>query len=213
MAEEQKKPRKPRKKKEAREVYGAADGKPIKRGRGRPRKADAHLPVKLDSPTALDKARAVDEKLSQPWSSLAGSLRLLALPPIDDNDVDQVNDRIVDYLKICEEEGMPVTKEGLALAFRVDRRTLNYWLAGATRKPQEVIDALKVADSLINTILAQDGLRREGNPAFRIFLMRNNNAGYTNDDDKLNETEIDYEGRKRSADEIARKYEDIVEDD
>ena len=191
-----------------------ADGTIVKRGVGRPRNAELSKPLDPRDPDALTIARAQKGAVNGKVSSLPATLRMLALPPIDDNNVNEVYQRISEYLQICNEEECPVTREGLALAFKVDRRMLQYWCAGATKsKPPEVVDALRMACALQDTVMAQDGLMRGDNPAFRIFLMRNNKSGYTNDEAKLDEGEMDYEGRKHSAEEIARKYADIVEDE
>ena len=190
-----------------------ADGTIVKRGVGRPRNMELSAPLKSDDPDALTIARAQKKAMTYK-STLPATIRILGLPSIDDNNVDEVYQRISEYMQICAEEEVPVTREGFAMAFKVDRRMLSYWLSGATKsKPPEVIDALKMGCAVIDTVLAQDGLIRGDNPAFRIFIMRNNKSGYTNDEAKLDEGEMDYEGRKHSAEEIARKYADIVEDE
>ena len=190
-----------------------ADGTVIKRGRGRPRNMELSKPLNPNDPDALTIARAQKKAMTYK-STLPATIRILGLPSIDDNNVDEVYQRISEYMQICAEEEVPVTREGFAMAFKVDRRMLSYWLSGATKsKPPEVIDALKMGCAVIDTVLAQDGLIRGDNPAFRIFIMRNNKSGYTNDEAKLDEGEMDYEGRKHSAEEIARKYADIVEDE
>ena len=192
-----------------REVIGA-DGKTIKRGTGRPRSMDMSVYREGDDDLAV---RANAKREATPKTSLPMLMKILTLPPVDDNDPDQVGDRIVEFFGLCAEYQMPATKEGLALAFKLNRRTLYYWLDGHVKsKPREVIDLLSTACDVIDTQLATDGLIKEGNPAFRIFMMRNSRAGYTNDEGKLEANEMQIEDRKNSAEEIARKYEDMVED-
>lgn len=186
------------------------DGKVIKRGTGRPRSMDLAVYNEGDDDLAV---RAEAKRERSPKSSLPMLMKILTLPPIDDNDPEQVGNRIAEFFGVCDEFKMPATKEALALSFKVDRRTLYYWLDGHVKsKPREVIDLLSMACSVIDTQLATDGLMRGDNPAFRIFLMRNSRAGYTNDEGKLEANEMQIEDRKNSAEEIARKYEDMVED-
>ena len=192
-----------------REVIGA-DGKTIKRGTGRPRSMDMSVYHEGDEDLAV---RAEAKRTNSPKQSLPMLMKILALPPIDDNDPAQVGDRIAEFFNICMEHGFPATKEALALSFKVERRTLYYWLDGHVKsKPRDVVDLLGMACAVIDTSLATDGLVRGDNPAFRIFLMRNSRAGYTNDEGKLEANEMQIEDRKNSAEEIARKYEDMVED-
>ena len=199
-----------------RQVEGK-DGQIIKRGVGRPRNADLMPTVDLDHIDELDVIRANEKKkkvTSQFTTSLPATMRVMALPPIDDNDPEQVSIRIGEYLQICCEENIPVTTEGLALAFHINQRSLHYWLSGAMKgKPTEVVELLQAAVNLKDTVMAQDGLMRGDNPAFRIFLMRNGRTGYTNDDSKLDADSYEFDAQKRSAEEIVRKYQDLVDDD
>ena len=98
-----------------------ADGTIVKRGVGRPRNMELSAPLKSDDPDALTIARAQKKAMTYK-STLPATIRILGLPSIDDNNVDEVYQRISEYMQICAEEEVPVTREGFAMAFKVDRR-------------------------------------------------------------------------------------------
>lgn len=159
------------------------------------------------------KSLKIAQEMAKPKSSFPAVFEILKLPPVDYNDPIEVAERIEAYFKICYETEITPTRETLGLAFKVNRTSIHHWAAGRTKSmPLEVIEMIRLACSTIDAALVQDSLEYNGNPAFRIFLMRNNRSGYTNDDDKLDSQPIDYDAPERTVEEIARKYREISSD-
>lgn len=154
MEEQKRKPGRPRK-----EVGNGPP--PIKRPRGRPRKDSSPVPLS---------GEVIDER-NPNSKSISHNRELKALPKIDRSDVGQVQRRIELYESICEKNGQPLTKPGLAIALGITSRALNYWIEGRYQKQNKdtIDEAMTVIEAFLSGALIQ-GDTRDG-PG--IFLMKN----------------------------------------
>lgn len=111
---------------------------------------------------------------------LRHSLRMWDWQKVDLMDPAAVVDRIQKYLRLCEEDDMKPSIEGLALAFDMDRVTIrrNAFNTEWNKKvPDATRDALKKAYQIINVQMADYMANGKINPVAGIFLMKNN-MGY-----------------------------------
>lgn len=105
------------------------------------------------------------------------NLQLAYMDKIDSNDPMEVENRVIDYFKLCEANDVKPSYAGFSLALGVNRSTLSQWLSGRIRKPREVVEILEKAYAILNAQMEdymQDGKIPTVNG---IFLMKNN-LGY-----------------------------------
>lgn len=104
----------------------------------------------------------------------------------DPNNLDEIDNRIDQYLSLCIDNAVSPTVSGLALALGINRRTLWTWISekNGTIKNPEVMDTLKGVYSQIET--QYEELLTEGKivPVSAIFLMKNNH-GYKDQTDHI----------------------------
>ena len=109
---------------------------------------------------------------------LSNALEIAALPPIDTNNVTEVENRISEYFAICIKNDMKPNMPGMALSLGVDRTTLWKWTNGVEiNKPEVVRNTLKKAVNLLNIQMEDYMQNGKINPVSGIFLMKNN-MGY-----------------------------------
>lgn len=140
---------------------------------------------------------------------LRNALAVYEMPKIDTDDPVQVEDRINDYLRLCAERDMKPSVAGLALALGIDRRTLWTWVTGQRNKPREVVDTIKRAYLILNSMMEEWMQNGKINPVSGIFLMKNN-FGYT-DRSEVVVTPNDPLGEPKSREEIERRYLESVD--
>ncbi len=188
---------------------------PVKRGRGRPRKADGER--KADLPDAVRRMKQVQREESgecygvtdnsDAKKYIESSLEMWELPPIDINKADQVEERVKWYFRHCGEKELKPSVAGLAVALDVDRKTLYKWANGDTRNGQPHGDTIKRAVNIILynlEIYSQDG---KMNPAIAIFLLKNH-GGYT-DVQQLTVEAKQQEFEERKMSDVLDEYDDI----
>ena len=126
----------------------------------------------------------------------------------DMRDATAVHDRIIQYFNHCIQDDLKPCVEGLSVAFGVDRRTMWTWVNGAVKYiPQESVDTLKKAYSILNLQLANYANNGQLNPVTAIFMFKNH-FGY---EDK---TEVVVQPGKYDAlpdtDKLAQEYIDTI---
>ena len=106
------------------------------------------------------------------------TMRLWNLPKIDPQNTEQVAQRVDEYFKICAEEDMKPSVEGLAFALGIEREYLWKLRTGQQGKNTEVGNILKRACEYLNMALVEYMQNGKINPIPALFLLKNNH-GYT----------------------------------
>lgn len=149
--------------------------------RGRPK--GSKNSVKTSRPDkSVNKSLPEDERKR----ILSFNMALLRLNKVDKNNVQQVSDRVNDYMSICERYNILPTVASFALAFGIDRVTLWTWINNKNDviKNPEVLNILK---SIYSSINAQyEVMLTEGKiiPVSGFFMLQNN-YGYRNTTDHV----------------------------
>ena len=95
------------------------------------------------------------------------------LPPINNNDPEQVRARIMLYFEYCEKNGCVVGKEGLCNALKINLATFKSWLDGSARNGQEHQRICQEADQMLKAYMESAMLSGDMNPIPGIFFMSN----------------------------------------
>lgn len=103
---------------------------------------------------------------------LKNAMGIYNMAAIDIADPKQVEERIVQYFKYCEENDMKVGQEGLCFALGISRQTFWNWANGQYRGNTH-LDLVKKAQSFLRTIWEQYMLNGKINPVAGIFLAKN----------------------------------------
>lgn len=98
---------------------------------------------------------------------------LYELVPVTFESAEEVKERTITYLDICEQNDMKPSVAGYALALGIDRVNLWRIVTGATVKPVEVRNVLKRAYDLLNAQMEDYMQNGKINPVSGIFLMKN----------------------------------------
>jgi hypothetical protein len=98
---------------------------------------------------------------------------LYELVPVTFESAEEVKERTITYLDICEQNDMKPSVAGYALALGIDRVNLWRIVTGATVKPAEVRNVLKRAYDLLNAQMEDYMQNGKINPVSGIFLMKN----------------------------------------
>ncbi len=103
-------------------------------------------------------------------------MALYALPQIDINDIEQVNNRIMKYFIICDTYRIKPTVAALAMSFGISRTTLFTWLTGKSHavKNIECMNSIKRAYDYIGSLYETYLNTGSINPVSCFFLMKNN---------------------------------------
>lgn len=99
------------------------------------------------------------------------SLKLAALPKIDTKNIEQLENRIIEYFTVCGEDDMKPSVAGLAVAIGVNRKTLWEW--SVSEKSDRCI-TIKKAYALLDLQMTDYMQNGKINPVSGIFLMKNN---------------------------------------
>jgi len=161
--------------------------------RGRPKGSRNSVKIKR-----LD--RSIQTEPGENSRYILHDMKLSALPSIDINNPEQMQQRITDYFTICSEDDIKPSVASLALAFGISRVTLFSWITGKTKALQNMasLNALKKAYDNINSYYEHMMNNGKINPVAGIFLMKNN-LGYkdttdhvitTGDDTRMNIDDI-----------------------
>ena len=105
-------------------------------------------------------------------------LAVRSLPAVDLDDAQAVDARVWEYMSKCADDDVKPSVEGLAIALKVSRETLNRWNHGERRNNSGHGDTVKSAVQMLNAMTATNLQEGKVNPAAGIFLLKNN-AGYT----------------------------------
>ena len=101
------------------------------------------------------------------------AMTVMNLPPIDISDVNQVRQRINEYLTLCASADMKPTVKGFCNALKIGRTTLFDWKRGSYRQDthQAVIcEAYDLLEELWENYMQNGKI----NPVSGIFLGKNN---------------------------------------
>lgn len=131
---------------------------------------------------------------------------LYELIPVTFESAEEVKERTITYLDICEQNDMKPSVAGYALALGIDRVNLWRIVTGATVKPAEVRNVLKRAYDLLNAQMEDYMQNGKINPVSGIFLMKNA-WGYKD------KQEIEVSANRSDAespDQLASKYADAI---
>lgn len=131
---------------------------------------------------------------------------LYELVPVTFESAEEVKERTITYLDICEQNDMKPSVAGYALALGIDRVNLWRIVTGATVKPAEVRNVLKRAYDLLNAQMEDYMQNGKINPVSGIFLMKNA-WGYK---DKQEIEVSASQGDAESPDQLASKYADAI---
>lgn len=97
----------------------------------------------------------------------------MRLPPINNNDPEQIKERIYLYFEYCAEEGLIIGLEGLCNALKINRTTFRSWLNGTARLGQEHQKICQEADQVIKAYLENATLAGDIQAVPSIFFMSN----------------------------------------
>lgn len=131
---------------------------------------------------------------------------LYELVPVTFESAEEVKERTITYLDICEQNDMKPSVAGYALALGIDRVNLWRIVTGVTVKPAEVRNVLKRAYDLLNAQMEDYMQNGKINPVSGIFLMKNA-WGYK---DKQEIEVSASQGDAESPDQLASKYADAI---
>jgi hypothetical protein len=131
---------------------------------------------------------------------------LYELVPVTFESAEEVKERTITYLDICEQNDMKPSVAGYALALGIDRVNLWRIVTGATVKPAEVRNVLKRAYDLLNAQMEDYMQNGKINPVSGIFLMKNAWGYKDKQEIEVSANQSDAE----SPDQLAAKYADAV---
>lgn len=110
------------------------------------------------------------------------SLRLAALPQIDINDPDALQQRVLEYFQISAEDNIKPSVVGLAVSLGVDRRKIWDYVNEVRPINPQSRGVLKKAYELLDLNMNNLMLNGKINPVSGIFLMKNH-YGYRDQQD------------------------------
>lgn len=106
--------------------------------------------------------------------AIESAMSALALPPIDNSDPVQVEQRCRDYIADCAKKDVKPTKVGLAIWLRVTLRTLERWKNGEVRAQAEgLAEIIEQYFMIIESVTVNLMLDNKINPANGIFILKN----------------------------------------
>ena len=150
----------------------AGQDETVIRKRGRPK--GSKNSVKRVSPSRPE--QSVITEPGENTKYILHDMKLSALPAIDVNNPDQMQQRINDYFRICSEDDIKPSVSSLGLAFGISRITLFNWITGKTNTLSNTtaINTLKRAYDSINSYYEHMLNNGKINPVSGIFLLKNN---------------------------------------
>ena len=112
-------------------------------------------------------------------------LKIMTMPKIDIRNYEQVQERILDYFKLCADEDMKPGVAALAQSLGIDRRRLWEIKVGQPRIaniPPEVTTLVRTAYDSLESLWESYMVNGKINPVSGIFLAKNN-FGYQDKQD------------------------------
>ena len=92
------------------------------------------------------------------------------LPPVRKDDVPEINQRLDDYFKICTDNAIIPTVEGMTIVLGVSRQSLWKW----ENNDYEAGAIINRAKATINAMLTSATIQGKVNPVYSIWLQKNN---------------------------------------
>lgn len=179
-------------------------------GQGEHRMVDPQTGLVVDNhgKTATVIGRMGDEKVS---AFVDYHMACLAMRQgVDKHDVPDLYDRFVRYLEYCREHGVIPGAANAQLAIGISRDDISKWSRGLQGTPEHKAFAedFKAVMASVNEQAAADGIL---NPVLSIFWSK---AYYgLSDQPKVEVEVVNPLGDKRSAEEIAKRYADVLPED
>ena len=96
------------------------------------------------------------------------------LPPVRKNDIEEINQRLDNYFKICADAGIVPTVEAMELVLGVSRQAMWKW----QQQGCEAGEIVSRAKTIINAMLTTATMAGKCNPVYSICLQKNN-FGYS----------------------------------
>ena len=145
----------------------------VQKKRGRPKGSKNTVKTKRPD-RSID--RSVQTEPGENSKFILHDMKLSALPAIDVNNPEQMEQRITDYFRICSEDDIKPSVSSLGLAFGISRATMFNWLTGKTQtlSNKESFDTFKRAYDQINSYYEHMLNNGKINPVSGIFLLKNN---------------------------------------
>ena len=186
-----------------------------KRGRGRPPKPKAPAPktateiIKKPRRTDLPNAVEFPEGDNNKYTTFA--LAIMQFPKIDIRNPEQLQNRVVEYFRLCADHDMKPGVAAVALAIGLDRRRM-WEIRSGTKNvaiPQECKDIIiNVYDSL-EALWESYMINGKVNPAAGIFLGKNHFA-YTDTQEYI--VTPNAMNHETPVEVIEAKYDELPED-
>lgn len=122
-----------------------------------------------------------------------------------------VSDRIEEYFKLCIEDDMKPSVEGLAYAFGVHRKTIWAWASnnGGFRMNEKSRELIRKAYNVLNVQMANYMQNGKINPVAGIFLLKNN-MDYE-DKKEITVAPVNPLGAETPPEELQQRYVDLIE--
>lgn len=185
------------------------DNTPVKRKRGRPRKDGSTDPRPVPARLAVPMAPGEGKPLpGDNTKFLTHAMAVMALPPIDKSDPEQVKIRIKEYFLLCAEHDVKPTVKGFLNSLRVARSTLWEWKNGGYRPGTHqaiIVEAYDMLEAMWEDYMMNGKI----NPVAGIFLGKNN-FGYQDKQEYVLTPKQQLSGADPEL--IAAKYEELPED-
>lgn len=99
-------------------------------------------------------------------------MHLTSLPPVDLNDIEALENRMIEYLQLCVNYGMKTGNQAMYLALGINKDQVERWSKGYAPTPlhSEFIKKCKIICSTFRETYMQDG---KVNPVVGIFWQKN----------------------------------------
>ncbi len=111
------------------------------------------------------KQKRKDQVMQATWA--------MRLPPINNNDPEQVRQRVYLYFDYCAENGLILGLEGLCNALKINRTTFRSWMNGTARLGQEHMKICQEADQVIKAYMENATLAGDIAAIPSIFFLSN----------------------------------------
>ena len=136
---------------------------------------------------------------------ITDAMNLSSFGPVDMQDPEAVEHRVMQALQYMVEHDMKPTVESMALAFNTNRTQLWRWANGVEcgNIPERTRNAIKKAYSMMNQLLSQTMADGKINPVAAIFLLKNNHA-YKDQTDVVITPNNPYQAK--TDEELTQKY-------
>lgn len=149
------------------------------------------------------------EKRQENAAYIGHSVKLACLEKIDRYDAESVKKRTLEYLEMCQDDGMKPNVAGYALALGTNRQGLEEMFRDR-RISSETYGALDAGMSVIENIMVGLMLDQKINPVTAIFLLKNHFMGSYQDASQVTVRQERVEVFDTAS--LENKYRSVIED-